>query len=627
MITKVTKKISVLLIIIVMVFCSVSSVSSKVAAGSVTGAAGQVVTVEFKYSGISGINGEFTYTNSGIFSDIALSTTGLTSGMYNPANNKVAYFGPSAVDCTIKLTLTISKKAAAGQSCKITFKYETTSDGNMPSEPEYKYDSVTVVVKAAIDYSELKSQIAKVEALNKNSYTKDSWVNLEAALASAKVALSSDNQTTVNNAAAALADAINALKTSTPAPSVDYTELRKQISIAEGLNESEYTIVTWARLQTALSSARSALASSDQTTVDNAAIALKNAIASLMRASAPVIDFSELKKQIKIAGDLNEEDYTAASWNKLETALKNANGALNSQLQTTVDNAAAELKNAISSLVKISSGAAVNYTELNRQIAIAEGLKKEDFTAQSWSAMEKALATARVSLHSGNQNTVDSAARALAQALAALKRLEGAAIDYSELNRQIAIAEGLDENEYTAATWAEMQKTLVIARSTLTSKLQSEVDLVAAELKEAIANLKTVDYTVLLTAIENARKYEDAIQIPELWETVQQLLPLALKLLESRDQEAIDQCAEQLNQACQAIIDHLETLKGTEVVIESPVPVVPDNYCSISMHRVWPVLFLVSLAVNLAIGAMITFYFIQKKKLQKEINEGATAED
>lgn len=63
----------------------------------------------------------------------------------------------------------------------------------------------------AIDYSQLNSVIASVESLNSTDYTKASWKAMTAALATAKSALDSNSQATVDEAAEALRSAMNAL--------------------------------------------------------------------------------------------------------------------------------------------------------------------------------------------------------------------------------------------------------------------------------------------------------------------------------------------------------------------------------------------------------------------------------
>ena len=49
-----------------------------------------------------------------------------------------------------------------------------------------------------------------------------------------------------------------------------------------------------------------------------------------------------------------------------------------------------------------------HYTELNKQIGIAEGLKEDEYTADSWAKMEAALADAIAARESKDQAVVDA---------------------------------------------------------------------------------------------------------------------------------------------------------------------------------------------------------------------------
>ena len=155
----------------------------------------------------------------------------------------------------------------------------------------------------------------------------------------------------------------------TPAPSeVDTTKLAAAIEKAEGLNESDYTKDSWKALQSELTKAKSALeAKESQDTVDKAADSLNKAIDALEAATpdepTKEVSTDALEKAIKVAGALNESDYTADSWKALQSALAEADTALKEKKdQDTVDKATEKLNKAISALVKKDAGQKVNGT-------------------------------------------------------------------------------------------------------------------------------------------------------------------------------------------------------------------------------------------------------------------------
>ncbi len=278
-----------------------------------------------------------------------------------------------------------------------------------------------------IDYAELKAQIAAAEALIATDYTAESWAKLEVALEAAYAALSAKDQNVVDQAAADLKAAIEGLEKKPFIPVVDYTKLQELIAAAEALKEADYTSESWAKLLSALKTAKTALNSNSQAVVDAAAAELKAAIDGLEKKSEPpvvTVDYSKLQELIAAAEALKEADYTAESWANLQTALAAAKAALTSEDQAAVDAAAAALKAAIDGLEKKSEPPVVevvDYTELKAQIAAAEALKEADYTAETWANLQTALTAAKAALTSDDQATVDAAAAALKAAIEALE--------------------------------------------------------------------------------------------------------------------------------------------------------------------------------------------------------------
>lgn len=586
--------------------------------------AGQETTVEFRFDNVACIGGKVTYSNRDMFSDVVVSLKKGEGTLTGPkANGKFMYDSERAEDVVISFKLKVSDNARVTDSCVITIEYEASADGYLPSVPEYTYDKVTVTVYA-IDYTELNRQIAAAEKLKSSDYTPESWAVLDAALKNAIAARKSNDQSVVDKAANELKNAIANLKPAV-VHSVDYSALKAVIQKAEGLKESDYTADSWAALQTALKAAKAALNSTSQSEVDRAAADLQKAIDNL-KPALPVVDYSVLKKLIQTAKDLNESDYTAASWAKLQAALKVAEAALNSNSQIEVDRAAEGLRNAIRDLVAITDHGKVSYAELKRQIAIAEGLRQSDYTAKSWAKLKTALAAAKNALTSNDQRTVDAAAAALANAIAGLERVAGKNLDYTELKKQIAIASALTREEYTADSWARLEAAWKNAQDALTSaKKQEVIDLAAEELKNAIAALVRMDYSKLQEAIKAADALRDIEGLEGLFMRLHDQLVLAAQLLTGNDQEAVDKCAEEIIKILAEIASELENLRNKEpAVIEKPVPTDPTDptepFCNISSHRIWPILFWISFALNIAaIILAIVFFTLKKKKRSDDI--------
>ena len=139
---------------------------------------------------------------------------------------------------------------------------------------------------------------------------------------------------------------------------VKTTDLEAVITKAQGLTEADYTADSWAKLQTALTAAKSALAAKEsQNAVDTAAGNLTAAIDALEKKPEEVkVDTEKLEAAIAKADALKEADYTADSWKAMQTALTEAKTALGAkESQDKVDAAETKLTAAIGALEEAKS--------------------------------------------------------------------------------------------------------------------------------------------------------------------------------------------------------------------------------------------------------------------------------
>lgn len=132
----------------------------------------------------------------------------------------------------------------------------------------------------------------------------------------------------------------------------------------------------------------------------------------------------------------------------------------------------------------------VDTSTLEEAIAEAEALNEEDFTEESWTALEEAREAAEAVLAdpTATQEEVDAAAEALEEAMAALEEY---VVDKSELEKAIDKAESLKKADYTKKTWDSMQAALKVAQKVMDDEdaTQEEVDDAADALNKAIKAL------------------------------------------------------------------------------------------------------------------------------------------
>ena len=462
-----------------------------------------------------------------------------------------------------------------------------------------------------VNYSELRAYITEAEALNESIYTSESWDVLKKALSNAKTVLGSKDQDIINAAAVELRAAIDGLVKK----NVDMTGLKATIAEAESLNEGDYTPETWANMQAVLAVAKNYMDTNrGQEFIDQLTSELRIAIDSLIRVNAPTeVDYSRLIAKISAALSLDQSEYTETSWANLYTVVMQAAYALESKDQAVVDAAAQSIDDAIAKLVfkPVNSDSDINYTALLAAIETARGLRKENYTTESWTALENALSIANTALTATLQEAVDAATKSLNDAIDALvENIDNPPpiIDYTKLDELIARAEALEETKYTEATWEALRSALITAKAMRSSKVQYVVDSAAAALESAINGLQEkntvtppppstddLNYAELTAQIGIAKALIERNYTPESWRSMTEALAVAQAALESKEQSFIDSAAQNLKQAIGALV----------LVEENNTP-----------NMLWLVIVLASIIV--AAGIAVVIVILIKKKSEKD---------
>ncbi|MFB2119968.1 filamin/ABP280 repeat domain-containing protein [Parapedobacter sp. 2B3] len=195
----------------------------------------------------------------------------------------------------------------------------------------------------SVDKSALEALVTYTEDLSEPDWSPASWLNLQDALAIAQRVLDDTDatQTEVDAALSTLQAAIDNL-------SVDKTNLQSAIVEAGGLTASDYSPSSWSVLEQALEEAQAVYAdpSATQSATDAAEQALREAMAGLR------VDKSALQQMIGEGLELDENNYTPASWADFEDALGEARTVLDdpAATQAEVDAARMRLDNARSKL-------------------------------------------------------------------------------------------------------------------------------------------------------------------------------------------------------------------------------------------------------------------------------------
>ena len=261
-------------------------------------------------------------------------------------------------------------------------------------------------------------------------------------------------------------------KETKPEEKVDKTALKTQIDRALALVPTDYSTTSYDTLKPILAAAQNGYASESvkQPEVDSETTELKAAIDALN------VDKTKLQKQITIAETKQEADYSPKTWNDFKQAEIKAK-EINNQTtplpkQSEIDAATQALQDAIKAL-------AVDKTALQDAINRANSKRKEEYTTQTWKALEEALAAANPvnADEATTQSKVNAATEKLEEAIKNLAPLaEKPILKFVDTDKKV-----LDHE--------------VIAKYSLENPTKAKIKSITASLKKDGQVVKTVNLT------------------------------------------------------------------------------------------------------------------------------------
>ena len=237
------------------------------------------------------------------------------------------------------------------------------------------------------------------------------------------------------------ADYANAEK---DAVAVDTSALEATIAQADALDEMAYTKASWDGNKDAIDAAKTAAkAALEKKESQEAVDAANTALADAMKKLAVAGDQTDLRKVLDQAKALNENDYTAKSWKYVQDAIDKA--------ETVIANRDTKrnLRSAKSSLTIWMGSLEVKYdtTALEKKIAQAEALKKDDYTAESWkaAALVNAINAAKETIDNrGNKDNVHDA----------IENIENAIEKLVPVSNEVTVGRGNFEKKLAPGTYS-----------------------------------------------------------------------------------------------------------------------------------------------------------------------------
>lgn len=291
-------------------------------------------------------------------------------------------------------------------------------------------------------------------------------------------------------------DLYNILKIKiTVAEAADKTALAAEIAKADALHEDDYLPDTWAGLPEALQEAKTVNGQNKlfQADVDKAQRALSAAISKLVARG----DKTNLKAELAAIAELNEQDYSSASWATFAEKVTAAN-AVNSDINATqdaVDLALNELVAAREALKKL--GDKTQLETLYNQVKDTQNI----YTQATWVPFADALSDAKEIIERSEvyEDEVTRVYNALNSAHGALTEKA----DFSALETAVAEAEEVDLGGYTASSVAAFTAALNSAKEVLADdeNTQSTIDAAVAALAEKKAALAAKGDAAVLTEL------------------------------------------------------------------------------------------------------------------------------
>ena len=202
----------------------------------------------------------------------------------------------------------------------------------------------------------------------------------------------------------------------------------------------------------------------------------------------------------------------------------------------------------------------LNYSALEAKIAEAADITNIGYSADSWKALQDALAEARALLYNAkDQDEIDAMVEKLDAAIKALEEL-----DYDALEAKIIEAAEKTDIGYTADSWNALKAALAEARALVgNAENQAQIEAMVEKLDAAIKALVKLNYDALNNKIDEAVAITNIGYTDDSWKALQTALANAIALLgNAKDQDEIDAMVDALDAAIKALVE--------EPVVEEP---------------------------------------------------------
>lgn len=382
-----------------------------------------------------------------------------------------------------------------------------------------------LVEKTVLDYTGINAALARVPA-DLSIYTTSSAAGVTQAQSAAQSAKNTaTTQTQLDNAAAALNDAVDALKVK-----ADLSDLNAALTHAADYDAANYTTGSYQNLADAVAAGQAIVANADETydqaAVTAAAQAINDAISNLVALGA---DYTAVDAQIARYEALDKDLYTTASKTAVENAIAAVVRGLGKDQQGTVDGMASGIKNAIDNLVKLADTGA-----LAAAVAAANAADAADYTANDYALLQQYVQDAAQYLNGEATEDQQAGIDQLTNNINAILANVLGEADYSAVDAALVLIPS-DLSNYTDDSVTALNNAVSAVVRGLKEDKQPIVDAYAVAINNAIENLtlKAADLSELIAAINRGEGVNSALYTAESYQAVADAVAAAKTLKDS----------------------------------------------------------------------------------------------
>lgn len=256
--------------------------------------------------------------------------------------------------------------------------------------------------------AEIDTLLLKAEGIYRPNYTDESLAELDEVLDKIDLNAEGLTQYQIDDWCNELETAIGNLEIK----KADFSAVDEAIKRAESIDRSLYTEDSLAKLDAAINAVDRTV--TDTVTIAAYALSIENALTGLEYKPA---DYSRVDDAVKKSESVDRKLYTAESLAVLDDAVTDAEYNLTIDRQAQVDELAEEIENAIKNLEYLPA----DYSSVEKEINKAEKLDRRYYSEVSLVALDEAVNAVEYGLNITAQSKVDAFAKAISDAVSALK--------------------------------------------------------------------------------------------------------------------------------------------------------------------------------------------------------------